>query len=71
MALEALKQADPANADRLPSHVLTFLVSLTRFQQWIQNRTMTKCNPRVGGYRIYRDVSLSDVDPQNTLNPLV
>ena len=32
MAVEAWKQADPANADRLPSHVLTFFVSLTLFQ---------------------------------------
>ena len=69
MAVEAWKQADPANADRLPSHVLTFFVSLTRFQQWIENDTMKKCNPRVGGYRIYRDVCLSDVDPQYTIHP--
>ena len=51
--------------------MLTFFVSLTLFQQMIHNRTMTKCNPRVGGCRIYRDVSLSDVVPQYTLNPVV
>ena len=71
MALSAWKAADPANRNRAPAHLLTFFVSLRRFQQWIDDETMKKCNPKVGGYRKYQDVRPLDVDPHYTLHPLV
>ena len=70
MAVSAWQAADRANRDREPSHLLTFFVSLRRFRQWINDDTMKKCPPRVGGYRIYQDVRLPDLDPHYTLHPL-
>ena len=64
MAVAAWQQASPANRDQVPPFVLTFTLSLGRFHRWIDSETMKKCNPRVGGYRIYQDVNLAEVDPQ-------
>ena len=71
MAPSAWQAADPANRDREPSRLLTFFVSLRRFHEWIDDETMKKCNPKVGGYRIYQDARPLDVDPRYTLHPLV
>ena len=69
MAVTAWQQASRANRDETPPFVLTFGLSLERFHRWIDTEMMKKCNPRVGGYRIYQDVNLAEVDPQWTVHP--
>ena len=69
MAVTAWQQASRANRDQTPPFVLTFTLSLGRFHRWIDTEMMKKCPPRVGGYRIYRDVNLAEVDPQWTVHP--
>ena len=64
MAVAAWQQASRANRDQVPPFVLTFTLSLGLFHRWIDSEMMKKCNPRVGGYRIYQDVNLAEVDPQ-------
>ena len=58
-----------ANRDQVPPFVLTFTLSLGRFHRWIDSEMMKKCPPRVGGYRIYEDVNLDEVDPQCSIHP--
>ena len=57
-----------ANRDQVPPFVLTFTLSLGRFHRWIHSEMMKKCSRRVGGYRIYEDVSLDEVDPQFSIH---
>ena len=66
MAVAAWQQDHPVSSNRVevPPFVLTFTLSLRRFHRWIDSETMEKCDPRVGGYRIYQDVNLAEVDPQ-------
>ena len=52
-----------------PPFVLTFTLSPGRFDFWIDSKMMKKCNPRVGGYRIYQDVNLAEVDPLYSVHP--
>ena len=59
-----------ANRDQVPPFVLTFTLSLGRFHRWIDSEMMKKCNPRVGGYRIYQDVNLAEVDPLYSVHPI-
>ena len=60
-----------ANPDEVPTFVLTFTLSLRRFHRWIDSEMLKKCPPRVGGYRIYKDVSLDEVDPQFSIHPTI
>ena len=69
MTVTAWQQASRANRDQTPPFVLTFNLSLGRFHRWIDTEMMKKCDPRVGGYRIYQDVNLAEVDPQWTVHP--
>ena len=69
MAVAAWQQASRANSGQAPPFVLTFSLSLARFHRWIDTGTMKKCNPQVGGYRIYQDVNLAEVDPRYTVHP--
>ena len=64
MAVAAWQQASHDNRDQLPPYVLMFTLSLGRFYRWIDTEMMKKSPPRVGGYRIYQDVHLPEVDPQ-------
>ena len=68
MAVTAWQQASRSNRDETPPFVLTFTLSLGRFHRWIDTEMMKKCPPRVGGYRIYQDVNLAEVDPQWTFH---
>ena len=68
MAVAAWQQASRANRDQVPPFVLTFTLSLGRFHSWIDSEKMKKCNPRVGGYQIYQDVNLAEVDPEYTFH---
>ena len=68
MAVTAWQQASRDNRDQTPPFVLTFMLSLGRFHRWIDTEMMKKCNPRVGGYRIYQDGNLAEVDPQWTVH---
>ena len=70
MAVAAWQQASRANRDQVPPFVLTFTLSLGRFHFWIDSEMMKKCNPRVGGYRIYQDVNLAEVDPLYSVHPI-
>ena len=69
-AIQAWKLAHPENRELEPDAVLTFFVSLKRFQAWIDNEKMKKCHPNVGGYRIYKDVDLNSVDPDFRVHPI-
>ena len=73
MAVAAWQEASHANRDQgVPPFVLTFTLSLLRFHEWIDSEMMKKCNPRVGGYRIYQDVNLAEVDPLGwTVHPTI
>ena len=70
MAVEAWQQDHPVSSNRVevPPFVLTFTLSLRRFHRWIDSEMMKKCDPRVGGYRIYQDVHLAEVDPAWTVH---
>ena len=69
MAVAAWQQASRANRDQVPPFVLTFTLSLGRFHRWIDSEMMKKCKRRVGGYRIYQDVNLEEVDPEYFVHP--
>ena len=69
---EALRaNREPLPPFEVPPFVLFFSLSLGRFHRWIDSEMMKKCKPRVGGYRIYEDVSLDEVDPQFSIHPTI
>ena len=70
MALEAWSNADHDYGDGLPAVVLTFFVSLRAFQQCFENHMMVRCNHQVGGYRIYQDPEMREVDPDIKVHPV-
>ena len=71
MAVAAWQQDHLVSSNRgdVPPFVLTFTLSPGRFDFWIDSKMMKKCNPRVGGYRIYQDVNLAEVDPLYSVHP--
>ena len=72
MAVAAWQEASHANRDQgVPPFVLTFTLSLGRFHRWIESEMMKKCNPEVGGYQIFQDVKLAQVDPEYYVLDLV
>ena len=63
-AVDAWREANDNPWHRQPAYLLTFHVDYPRFHRWIEEFTMRKSPPKIGGYRIYQDVDLNEVDPQ-------
>ena len=69
---EALRaNREPLPPFEVPPFVLFFSLSLGWFHRWIESEMMKKCNPEVGGYQIFQDVKLAQVDPEYYVLDLV
>ena len=48
---------------------LLFHIPLSTYHEWVQECVMVR-TPHVGGYRIFSDVNVKEIDPGCTPHPL-
>ena len=56
--------------EECPGFVLTFFIPYETFHDWIGAGVMRKSPWKVGGYRIYQDIDLHEVDPFFKMHPV-
>ena len=56
--------------EECPGFVLTFFIPYETFHDWFDAGVMRKSPWKVGGYRIYQDIDLHEVDPFFKMHPV-
>ena len=59
----------PAKIKGKPFRAVLFHIPLTTYHGWVDNDLMVK-TPHVGGYRIFQNIHVKEIDPHFTVHPL-